>query len=68
MLDVMVGEVGFELADALLASFTFIRVELASTVCEDLVWASVLGYGVLQDLDRILGCGGLEYAVAYDQS
>ena len=50
MLDVMVGEVGFELAYALLVSFAFVGVELASTVGEDPVWAPVLCYSLLQGL------------------
>ena len=66
MLDALLGEVGFELAYALLVSFVFVGVELASTVGEDLVWASVLCYSLLQNLECVLGCCLLEYAVAYD--
>jgi len=68
VLDAIISQKPFELAYALLASFAFVRIELGSAVGQHLVWASMLGYGVLQDLDRILGCGVLEYAVAYDQS
>ena len=63
----MVGEVGFELAYALLVSFAFVGAELASSIGQDLSWASILGGGLLQDLDCVLGCCVLEYAVAYDE-
>ena len=68
MLDPMVGEVGFELAYALLASFALVGIELGFAVGEGLAWAPVLCYGLLQGLDCVLGCCLLEDAVCYDES
>ncbi len=48
MLDALLGEVGFELADAFLVSFAFVGVELASTVCEDLSWFRIVMYGLVE--------------------
>jgi hypothetical protein len=44
----MVGEVGFELAYALLPSFAFVGVELAAVVCEDLTWFRVFMDGFVE--------------------
>jgi len=68
MLDPILGQEPFELAYAFLASFAFVGVELASSISQYLTWASILGDGVLEDVDRMFGCCFLEFAVAYDQS
>ena len=50
MLDPILSQEGFELADALFASFAFVGVELASSVGQYFVWASVALDGFFQDL------------------
>jgi len=50
-----------------LLAFDFVGVELPSTVGEDLTWRAVLGHGVLENLDGVLGCCLLEDSVADDE-